>query len=451
MNKNIFKAYDIRGLYPQDLNEEVAYKIGQSVVKELGAKVLAVGRDARPHGPALMDSLIKGVDDAGCNVIDLDMVTTPMLLFASWNLKVDGVVGVTASHNPVEYNGIKICRQNSASIGMGSGLEKIRNNVLNFSPVTADKSGTVTKMDVKDMYYDFVKKFADFGAKKFHVVIDCANTMGVLDIPLYEEFSDNLTITKIYCDLNKPYTAHEANPLNSATLDELREKVVSVQADLGIAYDGDADRIGFVDETGEIIPMDLVTGLIAQVVLKNNPGATILYDLRSSTAVKEVIEENGGVAHQCRVGHTFIKAQMVKEEAVFAGELSGHYYFNLNKNGELPTYVAFALLNLMSQSGQTISNLTKNIRRYHHSGEINLTVSDSSSILEALKRRYVDGKILEIDGVKISFWHKPKGERWWFSVRASNTEPVIRLNLEADNCDLVRNKRDELLRFIKCV
>ncbi len=460
MSPSIFKAYDIRGIYPTDIDEDTVYAIGRAAVAELGAQTIAVGRDARESGPSLHAALIRGILDAGCKVIDLGMITTPMLYFASWHLKnVDGAIAVTASHNPAEYNGIKICRKNAQPVGSASGLNNIRDAALallsdeSFTPPSpeevAQESAHLSSYDIQTPYQDYIASFAQFNDKKFHVVIDCANTMGVLELPIYERFADNIKITQLYCDLDHPYTAHEANPLNTETLDDLREKVIETGAALGVAYDGDADRIGFVDETGEIIPMDLITGLLAQVLLADNPGAKVLYDLRSSNAVKEVIEEAGGIARECRVGHAFIKAQMSKENALFAGELSGHYYFSANKNGELSTYAAFTLLNLMAKTGKNISALVADLRRYYHSGEINSDVHDKDAVMDMLTEKYSDGVITKLDGIKISFWDTPEGRRWWFNVRPSNTEPVLRLNLEADTEELMLAKRDELLALIR--
>ncbi len=444
MNKEIFKAYDIRGVYPTDIDEDTVYKIGRAIVNELNAKTLAVGRDARKSGPSLHKELIRGITDAGCNVIDLDMITTPMLYFSSHQLDVDGAVSVTASHNPGEYNGIKICRKNAQPVGSTSGLNDIRDAVIANKFQENTEKGTITKYDIKPEYYEYFGKFADFGNKKFKIVVDCANTMGVLELPFYKEkFANNFEVIELYCDLNNAYNAHEANPLNTDTLKELQEKVKTQKADLGIAYDGDADRVGFIDETGAIIPMDLITGLIAKVLLKTNPNSTILYDLRSSRAVKEVIEESGGIAHECRVGHAFIKQQMVEENALFAGELSGHYYFQANKNGEVSTLAAFTLLNLMTQTNQKISELVKDLRRYSHSGEINSQVNNKETVLAKLKEKYSDGKLSELDGIKIDY------PDWWFNVRASNTEPVLRLNCEAKTPEMMEQKRDELLAIIR--
>ena len=450
MSSEIFKAYDIRGIYGEELDEKLAYKIGNAIVRELSAKKLAVGRDARPHGESLMKSLIEGINDAGCDVVELGMITTPMLWYSSWNLDVDGAVSVTASHNPIEYNGVKICRKNAVPVGLDSGLANIRDIALDGDMEIAKNRGNITRVDLKEEYFDFVASFANFGNKKFNVVIDCANTMGVLDLEIYKKLSDNISYSQLYCDLSNPYSAHEANPLNVDTLTELRQKVVDENADLGIAYDGDADRIGFIDETGEVIPMDLITGLVAKILLKDNAGSVVLYDLRSSMSVKEVIEENGGIAHECRVGHAYIKLQMSEENALFAGELSGHYYYKVNKNGELSTFTAITLLNLMAKTGKKISELVKELRRYYHSGEINSKVDDADKIIKKLKDKYSDGKISNLDGLKISYWNiNPKGSRWWFNVRLSNTEPVMRLNLEADSKEFMEAKKNELLDIIK--
>jgi phosphomannomutase len=443
MNPSIFKSYDVRGVYPTDIDENAAYAIGFATAEILNLKTVAVGRDARQSGPALMDELIHGLTDAGASVIDIGMITTPMLYFASWNLDVDGAISVTASHNPAEYNGVKICRKNAIPVGEASGLFTIRDRALAGGFEAKTQKGTIQKDDIKNAYYNHFATFAQFDTKHFTIAVDCANTMGVLELPLYERFAKNFTIEKLYCDLDRPYTAHEANPLNTETLTELRAFVQEKNANLGIAYDGDADRVGFVDETGEIIPMDLITGLIARDLLETNPGATILYDLRSSDAVREVIEENGGIAHECRVGHAFIKTQMREENALFAGELSGHYYFQANQNGEASTLAAFTLLNLMAKTGKKISELVADLRRYHHSGEINSEVSDKTAVMEKLKTLYADGDISELDGIKIRL------ADWWMNVRPSNTEPVLRLNLEAKTKILMEEKTREVLEIIR--
>ncbi|HIP49286.1 MAG TPA: phosphomannomutase/phosphoglucomutase [Lutibacter sp.] len=455
LNPEIFKAYDVRGIYGEDFDEQAMYLIGQEAVKELGAKKLAIGRDARESGDILYQSLIQGVLDAGADVVSLGLVTTPMLYFSSHFFDdVDGAIAVTASHNPGEWNGVKICRRNATPVGSASGLNNIRDGVIerqneevNTPEKASSSKGELSAYNLKPEYYEYFTKFAKLGDKKFKVVIDCANTMGILELPFYKEYlKDNFEVVELYCDMDSAYVgSHEANPLKIETLEELQKKVVAENANLGISYDGDADRVGFVDENGEIIPMDLATGLIAKVLLEKeeNKGSTILYDLRSSRAVKEVIEESGGVAHECRVGHAFIKQQMVKEDALFAGELSGHYYFQANKNGEVSTLAALILLNLMAETNESISELVKDLRRYSHSGEINSEVEDKDAVITALEEKYSDGKFSELDGIKVDY------SDWWFNVRASNTEPVLRLNIEAKTQEQMEEKRDELLKLIR--
>jgi len=443
MNESIFKAYDIRGIYPTDINEDDAYHIGRAVVAHLKPKCLAIGRDIRPSSPALFTHFARGVMEGGCDVIDLGVITTPMVYFAAGRLDVDAAVSLTASHNPIQYNGVKIALRGALPVGEDSGLREIRDLALARTWEPALKQGTLKTQDIRSIYYDYFSSFASFKEKKFTVVIDTANSMGVLELPMYERFTDSLTLVNLYNDLDHPFQCHEANPLKTETLDELCAKVRETHADLGIAYDGDADRVGFTDEKGDIIPMDLITGLVAKIILAKKPGSTILYDLRSSRAVREIIEENGGVARECRVGHAFIKRQMRADGAIFAGELSGHYYFEENSFAEASTLVAFLLLNLMAETGKTISALVADLKRYAHSAEINSEVSDKNLILQALKEKYSDGKISELDGLKVDY------DDWWFNVRPSNTEPLLRLNLEAKTQEKMAEKQEELLHIIR--
>lgn len=443
MQEKIFKAYDIRGIYPTEINEETMYRIGRAVVSHFDAKKVAVGRDVRASSPALFKHFVNGVLDQGGDVVDLGVITTPMVHFAAGRLDVDIAVSITASHNPPEYNGIKIDLKDAIPVGEKTGLSDIKRLVMeNTFPGPAAR-GTLTEEDIRPAYHSFFSSFAHFGDKRFTLAIDTANAMGVIELPIYEQFPDNLILHRLYDDLSHPFECHEANPLKLETLSELQAKVRETKADLGIAYDGDADRIGFVDEHGEIIPMDLITGLIGKIVLQKNPGATILYDLRSSRSVKEVIEENGGQAVECRVGHAFIKRQMRDESAVFAGEASGHYYFAENSCAEASTLVAILLLNLMAESRQSISALVAELRRYSHSGEINNEVKNKDVVLEKLREKYADGQVSELDGLKINY------PEWWFNVRPSNTEPLLRLNLEATTKELMEEKRDEVLSLIR--
>lgn len=443
MHPGIFKAYDIRGIYPGEINEGDAYNIGRAVVAHLKPTRLGVGRDIRASSPSLFASFAKGVMDGGCDVLDLGVITTPMVYFAAGRLDIDAAISLTASHNPPEYNGMKIALRGAMPVGENSGLKEIRDLALNGKWEEVTKKGSMTEQDIIAAYYEYFISFAEFKDKHFTLAIDTANAMGVLELPIYEKFPKNLSIINLYNDLEHPFACHEANPLKLDTLDELRATVQKSEADLGIAYDGDADRIGFVDEHGEIIPMDLTTALLAKIILKKHPGATILYDLRSSRSVKEIIEENGGIALECKVGHANIKKQMREVGAIFAGELSGHYYFEENSFAEAGTLPAILLLNLMTETGETISELVKETKRYFHSNEINSEVADKDAVLATLRTTYADGLQHELDGLKVDYPH------WWFNVRASNTEPLLRLNLEANTPELMEEKKAELLALIR--
>ncbi len=443
MKPGIFKAYDIRGIYPSEINEEDAYHIGRAVVAHLKPKTLGIGRDIRSSSPSLFKSFAEGVMDSGTNVIDLGIITTPMVYFAAGRLDIDAAISLTASHNPPEYNGLKVALRGAVPVGETNGLMEIRDLALakNWPAVTT--RGTMTQEDIKPAYYGYFASFGDFQGKHFTVAIDTANSMGVYELPIYEQWNENLTVVNLYNDLDHPFQCHEANPLKTETLDELCLKVKETHADLGIAYDGDADRVGFVDETGALMGMDVVSALIAKPILEQKPGATILYDLRSSRAIKEVIEENGGRALECRVGHAYIKKQMLEEGAVFGGELSGHYYFEENSNAEASTLAAFMILNLMAKTDKKASELMAEVRRYFHSGEINSEVHDKDTVLATLKTKYADGKQHELDGLKVEY------ADWWFNVRPSNTEPLLRLNLEATTPELMEEKKAELLALIR--
>ncbi len=443
MNQGIFKAYDIRGVYGPDIDDETAYRIGRALIVHFQATKIAVGRDVRASSPALFEAFTRGVMDQGGDVIDLGVVTTPMVHFAAGRLEVDLAVAITASHNPPEYNGIKVDLKGAIPVGEKTGLSDIRDLVLANNFPESTTRGTLTEEDIRPAYYAFFASFGKLGDRRFTLAIDTANAMGIVELPIYDAFKDNLTIFNLYNDLSQPFSAHEANPLKTETLDELCELVKEKGADMGIAYDGDADRIGFVDEHGVVIPMDLVTGLVAQIMLEKNPGATILYDLRSSRAVKEAIESKGGRAIECRVGHAFIKRQMRDDGAIFAGELSGHYYFVENSYAEASTLVAIHLLNLMAETGRTLSELVGELRRYVHSGEINSEVEDKDAVLMRLREKYADGKQHDLDGLKVEY------PDWWFNVRPSNTEPLLRLTMEADTEAHMIEKRDELLALIR--
>ena len=442
MNPKIFKAYDIRGIYPDELDGKTAYALGRAIAQYLEAKNIAVGRDARPSSPELFAELCKGITEAGSNVLDLGLATTPMVYFASHESGIEGSISLTASHNPPNWNGMKITKKDAVPVGGNSGLKEIQEIATKGEFKRLPMHGGVIACPIQDSYAKKLGSFWLLGDKKYKMVIDAGNAMGVLELPIYDIVKDNVSITKLYCDLDHAFDCHEANPLKTETLDELRKKVSEERADLGIAYDGDADRVGFVDETGTVVPMDLITAILSAPVLEKYPKATILYDLRSSMSVREEIEKNGGKAVECMVGHANIKKQMREENAVMAGELSGHYYFRENSNAEASTLAVIFIMNRMAKTGKKLSELVAEVKKYYHSGEINSTVADAPSIMEKLKEKYKDGTFSELDGIKISY------PDWWFNVRSSNTEPLLRLNVEAKTKEMMENKRDELLKII---
>jgi phosphomannomutase len=440
----IFKSYDVRGIYPTDINEKIVYDIGRALVQFLGARSIAVGYDNRHSSPTLFHSLTRGINEAGADVISLGHLSTPMLYFASAHLGVDGAVMITASHNPPEWNGLKFTRKNAVPIGLSSGLSDIRDIIRSGNFLEAKHPGTVIVKNIKPDYDALLTSFADIGGKRFRIATDTAHSMGVLELPVLRAIKGLCLCTTLYDTLRKAGSCpHEANPMNTATLVELQHAVRELRADMGVAFDGDADRVGFVDETGAIVPMDLVTALLAQSLLPKHPGKTALYDLRSSRTVREAIESLGCVAHESRVGHAHIKKQMVEEGAVMAGESSGHYYFSLGGySAEMGSLPVILMLNLLARTGKKLSQLVEEVKKYYHSGEINLRTENIPELLGIIRSRYHDGKLSELDGIKIEY------PSWWFSLRASNTEPLIRLNLEAKTQDEMEQRKSELLALL---
>jgi phosphomannomutase len=434
----IFKAYDIRGIYPEQLNEEIAEKIGRAFIEFTKARKVVVGYDMRPDSVPLFNALAKGMTEQGADVINLGMCSTPMSYFANGTLGADGSIIITASHNPAGWNGFKMCKANAVPISGATGIMDIERIVKEESWSKSDKTGTVSEYDIAPEYAKFLQDHLKVD-RKLKVVVDYANSMGSFESAGLENYFE---IIPMYKNLDGTFPNHEANPLKLDTLDAIRAKVKEVGADFGAAFDGDADRCGFIDNKGEIIPMDLFTAIIAQDILSEGP-ATILYDLRSSRAVKECIEANGGTAIMSRVGHAFIKAQMREHDAVFAGELSGHYYFKENFTAESQGLAFVKFANLICKSGKTSSELVAPLRKYAFSGEINSKVADTQTVLAKLKTEYADGNQFELDGLSVEY------PTWWFNVRASNTEPLLRLIVEADTEELMKQKRDAILAVIR--
>jgi len=436
----IFKAYDIRGIYGKDLTEEVAYRIGRAFVTFVGCKKVVVARDIRPHSEPLFAALAKGITEQGADVTDIGHASTPMSYFANGTLGADASVMITASHNPAEWNGFKLCRAQAVPISGATGILDIERIVTEgtFAPKAAEP-GKISAYDILPQYVKHVAQFAHL-KRPVHVAIDFANGMGIWEV---QTLKGIITWDGLFETPDGRFPNHEANPLHHATLKDLQEKVRKGRYAFGVAYDGDADRAGFVDEKGEIIPMDLITALVAQDVLATRRGV-IFYDLRSSWVVKEVIAAAGGTPMMSRVGHAFIKQQMREHNALFAGELSGHYYFKDNFTAESSALAILSLANIVSKSDKPLSALIAPLRKYFASGEINTHVSrDPQAILDELRKKYTDGHLFELDGVSVEY------PDWWFNVRCSNTEPLVRLNLEAKTRAAMEAKRDEVLAIIR--
>lgn len=435
----IFKAYDIRGIYGTTLTDSTALAIGRAFATFLGCKKVVVGRDIRTHSDSLFEALSEGLAMQGADIVDLGLCSTPMSYFANGLLGADASIMITASHNPAEWNGFKLCREQAIPISGATGIADIERivNEESFAAPPA-KPGTVSRTDISDRYAEHVAKLASL-ARPVRIAADYANAMGIVESCALRKL---VRIDPLYEDLDGSFPNHEANPLKTETLAAVSRKVSSGTYDFGVAFDGDADRAGFVDEKGEIVPMDIVTAIIAQSILQRTKGV-VLYDLRSSWAVREVIEDNGGTPIMCRVGHAFIKREMREHSAVFAGELSGHYYFRDNYYTESSAMAVLSIANIVSKASVPFSELVKPIRRYHASGEINSEVTDSARILSVLREKYSDGRLIELDGVSIEY------DDWWFNVRCSNTEPLVRLNLEARAAELMERRRDEVLAVIR--
>ena len=436
----IFKAYDIRGIYGETLTEEMAFKIGRAFATFVKCRKVVVGRDMRPHSKPLFDAMARGLTLQGADVIDIGLCSTPMSYYANGKLGADASVMITASHNPGEWNGFKVCREKAIPISGATGIQDIERivNTGAFAPEAVAK-GKVSTYDIVPEYIAHIREFADI-RRPLRVAIDYANSMGIYEGKVLEGLME---IEPLYKTLDGTFPNHEANPLKLDTLEAVQDKIRSGKFDFGVAFDGDADRAGFLDEKGQVIPMDMITSLIAQAILKKNKGAAIFYDLRSSWAVKETIEQNGGRPMMSRVGHAFIKQQMRDADALFAGELSGHYYFKENFYTESSSLAALFVANLVSQSKQPLSEMIRPIQRYFASGEINSEVEDVKKVVAILKSRFADGQAIELDGLSVQY------PDWWFNVRASNTEPLIRLNLEAKTRATMERRRDELLAIIR--
>ncbi len=439
----IFKAYDVRGIYPDDLNADLARKIGVAAAHVLtGCKgTILVGHDMRPSGDELSAALIDGLTSAGCNVIDQGLTSTPMNYFACGKWGTDGAIMVTASHNPAGYNGFKFSRADAMPVSNLSGIEVIEKMVTSGDLPESDTKGSVEKRSALDEWVKYIVDFTgEIGPLK--VAMDFGNGMQGMIMPKIFE-SLLCEVTGLYPELDGTFPNHEANPLKAENMVDLQKAVTDTGAVLGIAFDGDGDRVMFVDEKAELVKADLVTALVAVEMLRDEAGGAIIYDLRSSRAVPEAIKAAGGVAVESRVGHSFMRAELRERSGPMGGELSGHYYWRDNYYSDCAAMLLVKMLELLTRTGKTMSELMKPLQKYYASGEINFDVEDKDGKMKELAETFGEGEVSWLDGVTVKF------DDWWFNVRASNTEPKLRLNMEADTADLLAQKKDAVIAAIK--
>jgi phosphomannomutase len=444
LDPKVFKAYDVRGLYPGELDEAGAEAIGRAYVEQFEPRRIAVGRDMRLSSPTMQEALMRGAASAGADVLDLGLVGTEMVYFAVGSLGLEGGAMVTASHNPKDYTGMKLVRRGALPVGGESGLLDVRDRAL-ADAHPGDAAGAIESYDIWPAYVDRVLSFVDVAAiKPLRVAIDAANGMaGTMLPPVLKRLP--VETVRCYFEPDGSFPNHEPNPLLPENRDVIVRKTLEERADLGVAFDGDADRCFFVDDTGEFVPGDFVTALFAESVLEKEPGAKIIYDVRASRAVPDTIERAGGAPLVNRVGHAFIKARMRKEDAAFAGEVSGHYYFRDFSQADSGVVPFLLMLELVSKKGRPLSEILAPLRsRYFITGELNTPVPDVPLKLQELKEHYGDeGRVSHLDGISVDF------DDWHFNVRPSNTEPLLRLNLEAASEELMERRRDEVLALIR--
>jgi phosphomannomutase len=446
LDPSVFKAYDVRGIHPTELDEDGAYRIGRGYVEEFEPRTVAIGRDTRLSSPSMAAAAIDGARDGGADVLDLGLVGTEMVYYAVGELGLDGGICVTASHNPGDYTGMKIVRRGARPVGGDSGLDRVRRRAeAGFGDVV--RRGTVRGEDVWDGFVAKVLSFVDeAGFRPLRIVVDAANGMAGTMLPPVLERLPQLDVVRCYFEPDGSFPNHEPNPLLPENREFIVERTRAEGAQLGVAYDGDADRCFFVDDTGEFVPGDFVTALLARAMLAKEPGAKIIYDVRASWAVPRAIEEAGGVPLINRVGHAFIKERMRKDDALFAGEVSAHYYFRDFSQADTGVVPFLVMVELLSREDRPLSELLAPYReRYFLTGELNTPVADVALKLQEIKERYTaaGGRISHLDGVSVEF------DDWHFNVRPSNTEPLLRLNLEALSEPLMEEKRDEVLELIR--
>jgi phosphomannomutase len=432
----IVKAYDIRGTVPDQLDADVAHALGVAFARFTGARCVLVARDMRPTGPALADAFAEGVMEQGVDVVDLGLASTDLLYFAAGSLELPGAM-FTASHNPAQYNGVKFCQAGARAVGIDSGLAEISATAADVldrrGPALTTTRGTRTSRDLLEPFVDHVLSFVDPSTfRELRVVADTANGMGGLVVPAVFDRLPMIELELMYGELDGTFPNHPADPLQPANQRDLRARVSAGGFDVGLAFDGDADRVFVVDETGAGLSGSTTTAILAASVLRTSPGATVLHNLICSRAVPETVREHGGVPVRTKVGHSYIKQEMAATGAVFGGEHSAHYYFARNYRADSGLIASMLVIDELCRTGQDLSVLRKPFERYAQSGEINTQVADAQAVIETVSRAYDAAGQDRLDGLTVD------AGTWWFNLRPSNTEPLLRLNLEAatrDECD----------------
>ena len=444
INPGLFKSYDVRGIYPSELNDDVAYGIGRCVVPLLGAKRIMVGRDMRPSGEKLYEAFARGVTDAGADVTYIGMVSTDALYFAVGKYGYDGGVMITASHNPAQYNGMKFTREKAEAISLDTGLAQIRDQLVRGElPPKAEKPGKIDQRSILDDFAQHCLSFIDpKKIKPFKIAIDAGNGMAGETVPYVFKHLP-CEVVPLFFELDGTFPNHPASPIEPENMADLQAAVKKHHCDLGVAFDGDADRMFIVDEKGDLIDGSTVTALVALNTLKKHPGAKILYNLICSRSVPELVEKAGGVPVRSKVGHSIIKKVMREEDIEFGGEHSGHFYFKENWYADSGMIALMQCLEVFSETDKPVSEVIAPIDTRFRSGEINSTVKDIPAKLQELQDHYKDAQIDHLDGVTIAY------PNWWMNIRPSNTEPLLRLNVEGDTKELMEQHRDEALALIR--
>jgi phosphomannomutase len=444
LNAAIFKSYDVRGIYPAELNDDVAYQIGRCFASLLRARTIAVGRDMRPSGEKLFEAFARGATEAGADVVYVGMVSTDALYFAVGKYGYDGGVMITASHNPAQYNGMKFTRDRAQAISLDTGLSTIRDQIAsgNLPPKVA-VPGKITEKDILDEFAQHCLSFIDASKiKPFKIAIDAGNGMAGETVPhVFAKLACD--VIPLYFELDGSFPNHPASPIEPENMADLQAAVRKHKCDVGVAFDGDADRMFIVDETGGLVGGDMVTAIVAINTLKHHPGSRILYNLICSRSVPEVIEEHGGVPIRSQVGHSLIKKTMRDEDVIFGGEHSGHFYFKDNWYADSGMIALMQCLEVFSETDKTVSEVIAPIDTRFRSGEINSEVKDIPAKLAQIEARHKDAQIDHLDGLTVSY------PDWWMNVRPSNTEPLLRLNVEGDTKELMELHRDEALALIR--